>query len=78
MGSTLQIRAQATGVSPTTVRAMVWKTTQTEPSTWQLTTTDSSAGLQTAGGVGLVTYLSATSTNIPIMVSFDDLVVTVP
>ncbi len=31
VGSTLQIRAEATGVSPTTVRAKVWKTTQTEP-----------------------------------------------
>ncbi|MGV8909826.1 MAG: PKD domain-containing protein, partial [Propionicimonas sp.] len=78
VGSTLQIRAQATGTSPTTVRAKVWKTTQTEPSAWQLTTTDSSAGLQTAGGVGVVTYLSSTSTNFPIVVSFDDLLVTVP
>jgi hypothetical protein len=78
LGSTLQIKAQATGVSPTTVRAKVWKTTQTEPSTWQLTTTDISAGLQTAGGVGLVTFLSGTSTNTPIVVSFDDLLVTVP
>ncbi len=45
---------------------------------WQLTTTDSTAGLQAAGGVGLVTYLSGTSTNFPIVVSFDDLLVTVP
>jgi len=78
VGSTLQIRAQASGVSPTTVRAKVWKTTQTEPAAWQLTTTDSTAGLQTAGGVGLVTFLSGTSTNFPIVVSFDDLLVTVP
>jgi len=78
VGSTLQIRAQASGVSPTTVRAKVWKTTQTEPAAWQLTTTDSTAGLQTAGGVGLVTYLSGTSTNFAIVVSFDDLLVTVP
>ncbi|HEY3407819.1 MAG TPA: PKD domain-containing protein [Propionicimonas sp.] len=78
VGSTLQIRVQATGVSPTTVRAKVWKTTQTEPAAWQLTTTDSTAGLQTAGGVGLVTFLSGTSTNFPIVVSFDDLLVTVP
>ena len=78
VGSTLQIRAEATGVSPTTLRAKVWKTTQTEPASWQLTTTDNTAGLQTSGGVGLVTYLSGTSTNVPIVVSFDDLLVTVP
>ena len=78
VGSTLQIRAQVSGTSPTTIRAKVWKTTQTEPATWQLTTTDSIAGLQTAGGVGVVTYLSGTSTNFPIVVSFDDLLVTVP
>jgi len=78
VGSTLQIRAEATGVSPTTVRAKVWKTTQTEPGAWQLTTTDSNASLQTAGGVGLVTYLAGSATNFPIVVSFDDLLVTVP
>jgi hypothetical protein len=49
-GATLQIRVQAVGTSPTTVRAKAWKTTQTEPTTWQLTTTDSSAELQAAGG----------------------------
>jgi hypothetical protein len=43
-----------------------------------LSTTDASSGLQVAGGVGLVTYLSGSSTNFPIVVSFDDLVVTVP
>jgi hypothetical protein len=78
VGSTLNIRAEALGASPTTVRAKVWKSTQAEPASWQLSTTDASAGLQVAGGVGLVTYLSGSSTNFPIVVSFDDLVVTVP
>ena len=36
-----KIRVQATGTSPTTVRAKAWKTSQTEPTSWQLTTTDS-------------------------------------
>ena len=36
VGSTLQIRLEVTGTSPTTVRAKVWKTSQTEPSAWQL------------------------------------------
>jgi PKD repeat protein len=75
-GSTLRIRVQATGTSPTTIRAKAWKTTQTEPAAWQLTTTDSTSGLQVAGGAGLATYLSSTVTNVPIVFSFDDLAVT--
>jgi hypothetical protein len=75
-GATLQIRVQATGTSPTTVRAKAWKTSQAEPASWQLTTTDTSAGLQAAGGVGVATFLSSTSTNVPIVFSFDDLIVT--
>jgi D-hexose-6-phosphate mutarotase len=78
VGSTLQVRVQAIGTAPTTVRAKVWKTTQTEPASWQQSTTDTTAGLQAAGGVGLVGYLSGSSTNFPIVVSFDDLLVTSP
>ncbi|MCC6495671.1 MAG: PKD domain-containing protein [Propionibacteriaceae bacterium] len=77
VGSTLQIKAQVTGTSPTTTRAKVWKTTQTEPG-WQLTATDSTASLQTASGISLVTYLSGSSTNVPIVASFDDLIATTP
>jgi PKD repeat protein len=73
VGSTLQIRLEVSGTSPTTVRAKVWKTTQTEPSSWQLTTTDSTAGLQTAGGIALVSYLTSTVTNLPVTFRFDDL-----
>jgi PKD repeat protein len=71
--TTLQVRLQAFGTSPTTVRARVWKSGTTEGSTWQLSTTDSTAALQAAGGVGVAAYLSGTSTNGPIVVSFDDL-----
>jgi hypothetical protein len=71
--TTWQVRLQAFGTSPTTVRARVWKAGTTEGSTWQLSTTDSTAALQAAGGVGMAAYLSGTSTNGPIVVSFDDL-----
>jgi hypothetical protein len=40
--------------------------------TWQKTATDSTAGFQAAGGVGLYLYLSGTATNAPITASFDD------
>jgi hypothetical protein len=76
VGSTLQLRLQATGTSPTTLRAKVWKTSQSESGSWQLTTTDSQAQLQAPGGVGVVTYLSGSVTNVPVTFKFDDLVVT--
>jgi PKD repeat protein len=74
-GATLQIRIQATGTSPTTLRAKVWKTSQTEPSSWQLTATDSQSVLQAPGGVGVATFLSGTATNVPVTFKFDDLTV---
>ncbi|MFT3860689.1 PKD domain-containing protein [Micropruina sp.] len=78
VGSTIQLRVQAVGTSPATVQAKAWKTTQTEPSTWQVSGTDSTSVLQAAGGVGVQTYLSGTSTNVPIIVSFDDFLATGP
>ena len=77
VGSTLQIKAQVIGVSPTTIKAKVWKTTQTEPD-WQLSTTDSTASLQGPAGVSLVSYLSGSATNFPIVASFDDLLAKTP
>ena len=74
VGSSLQLRVQAEGTSPTTVRAKVWRTGTTEPAAWQLTASDSTSGLQAPGGVGIATYLSGTVTNQPITLSFDDLV----
>lgn len=71
-GQQLLARVQVTGTSPTTVRARVWKAGTTEPTTWQKTATDSTAGFQAAGGVGLYLYLSGTATNAPITASFDD------
>lgn len=72
-GERLQVRFQATGVLPTTLRLKVWKVGTPEPAAWQLTTTDSTAALQTGGGVGLVTYLSSAATNAPVLGLFDDL-----
>ena len=74
VGSSLQLRVQAEGTSPTTVRAKVWRTGTTEPAAWQLTATDSTGGLQVPGGVGIATYLAGTVTNQPVTLSFDDLV----
>jgi PKD repeat protein len=65
-GGLLRIRAQATGTSPTTLRAKVWADGASEPSAWTTSVTDSSAVLQTAGSVGVQGYLSGSVTNGPV------------
>lgn len=72
-GTKLQVRAQATGVSPTTLRAKVWKVGDPEPAAWRVTTSDTTSGLQAAGYIGLQSYVSASATATPVTVSFDDL-----
>jgi hypothetical protein len=70
-GDQLRVRVQVEGTSPTTLRAKVWKVGQAEPASWFATYTDSTAALQAAGGVGIDTYLSGSSS--PVVFSFDDL-----
>jgi hypothetical protein len=77
LGDTLNLRVQTTGASPTTIRAKIWKGTA-EPTGWQISTTDGTAGLQTAGSVGLSPYLSSSATNAPITLRIDQLTVTAP
>ncbi|WP_307377114.1 PKD domain-containing protein [Microbacterium sp. W4I20] len=60
-GDELSVRLQVTGTSPTTVRAKVWRSSDAEPATWQLSGTDTTSGLQANGSVGLLTYLGGTS-----------------
>ena len=74
VGGQWQTRLQVTGINPTTLRARVWKVGGTEPSSWAVTATDSTAGLQTKGSIGLTDYLSSTATNAPIAISYDNLV----
>jgi len=71
-GAQLKTRLQVTGTAPTTIRAKVWLSTATEPATWQVTATDSTAALQSAGSVGVFTFISGTSTNSPWIFRFDD------
>ena len=77
-GEKIKLRLQVTGTGTTTIRAKIWKATDAEPAAWLLTATDATAGLQAAGGLGLVTYLSSSSTNGPMVLSLDDLYVTKP
>jgi hypothetical protein len=70
-GTVLHLRLQVSGTSPTALQAKVWADGTTEPG-WQVTGTDSTAGLQAAGSVGLRTYLSGSTTNAPITLTLDD------
>ncbi len=72
-GTSLRIRLQVTGTDPTTVRAKVWMLGTTEPTAWQATATDSSAGMQARGGIGIIGYLSGSATNSPVTQRYDDL-----
>ncbi len=73
-GTSLNVHAQVSGTSPTTLNARVWASSGSEPSSWQVSRTDSTAGLQVAGAVGLRAYTSAITTNTPISVSFDNFI----
>jgi hypothetical protein len=72
-GDRLQLRVQVTGTSPTTIRAKVWKVGATEPAAWQVSATDSTSGLQSAGAIGIYNYLSGSASPTSLVVSFDDL-----
>jgi PKD repeat protein len=74
-GDELRVRFQVQGTNPTQLRVKVWRLGTPEPVTWLLTATDNSTALQSAGGVGLATYLSGSATNAPITARFDDFVV---
>jgi hypothetical protein len=70
------VRMQVQGASPTTVRMRAWADGALEPSTWAYTATDSTAGLQTAGAVGLQSRLSSSATSAPTVFSYDGFAVT--
>ncbi len=70
-GSDIWIRAQISGISPTTIRVRAWADGQPEPSSWQFVATNSQAALQGAGSVGLRAYMGSVA-NAPVAFSFDD------
>jgi PKD repeat protein len=76
VGGKLDIRTQITGTNPTTIRSRVWLDGTTEPTTWTLSATDTSAALQRAGRVGVEGYLSGSTTNGPIVGTLSKFLVT--
>ncbi len=74
-GTVLQTRVRVTGTGTTTVTAAVWATGRPEPTTPQLSRTDTTAALQAPGAVGLGAYRPGGATAAT-AVRFDDLQVT--
>ncbi|WP_210480612.1 LamG-like jellyroll fold domain-containing protein [Naasia sp. SYSU D00948] len=68
----LHIRVQAAGTGTTTVRAKIWADGTPEPTAWLTTATDSTAGLQQAGHIGVGAYIGGSVTNLPYVVRWDD------
>ena len=77
-GTFYRVRVQVTGANPTTIKMKLWVDGQAEPADWQYTATDSAAANQGSGWVGFRTYISASATNGPVAVSYDDLRVKSP
>ena len=73
LSGSVQVRAQVTDTSPTTLRARAWRTGSSEPAGWPLLVTDSTAALQASGSIGLRAYASRSLMNAPIIVRFDEL-----
>jgi fibronectin type 3 domain-containing protein len=65
-GTWWKVRFATTGSNPTTLSAKAWLATAAEPSAWQVTATDSTAALQSAGTPGMGAYLSGSAANGPI------------
>ena len=72
-GDVLNVALQVSGTSPTSLSAMVWKQGTTQPAAWQVNATDSTTTLQNNGAIGLMLYLSGSTTNAPVTASFSNL-----
>ncbi|MFJ4172663.1 LamG-like jellyroll fold domain-containing protein [Microbacterium sp. NPDC089696] len=77
-GTVLNVALSVTGTSPTTLAAKVWRATDPEPTTWQVTATDTTPALQAAGTVGLMNTVSSASTLPSTVFTWDDLTITRP
>jgi hypothetical protein len=77
-GEAIRVRIETTGTSPTTLRARAWAAASAEPADWLVSTTDTTAGMQVPGAIGINSYYSSTATNAPLVLSVDDLAAVVP
>ena len=74
-GDVLKLRADVSGSGTTSLSGKIWKAAGTEPAAAQISSTNTVAGLQTAGAVAVQGYLSGSSTSAPVVVALDNLLV---
>lgn len=77
-GDLMNIRLQAKGTSPTTVRVKFWLDGESEPSAWLLSKQDSEPAAQVAGSVGFQAYVSGTNTEVPTEIGIGSIEVVEP
>ncbi|MET4099728.1 PKD repeat protein [Agrococcus sp. UYP10] len=75
-GEAIMLRLSVRGTSPTTLGAMIWRASGTQPASWQLQATDATAAMQTAGIVTLKSAISSSSTVATTRFRYDDYRVT--
>lgn len=73
-GHPLTARLSVTGTNPTQLAASIWPTGDTPPATWQLTATDTTPALQTAGTLTIKSSVSSSSTVATTVLRVDDYV----
>lgn len=73
-GTEVRMSLSVEGEGDSLLAGKAWLVGQPEPG-WQVQVSDSTAANQVAGAVGLQSYLSGSSTNAPVMASWDDLTV---
>ncbi|MGM1029574.1 MAG: PKD domain-containing protein [Actinomycetota bacterium] len=71
-------RLSVTGTSPTQLAAKVWPTAGVEPAAWQMTASDATAGLQSAGTLAIKSSVSASSAVPTTRLAFDGYRVVAP
>jgi PKD repeat protein len=79
VGNTLRLRfVLKTSNGVTTLTGTVWNPATAEPTKPQISTTDSTAALQAPGALGLVSYVPAGATTLPVLTTWDNLSVVAP
>ena len=72
-GTPLRIRFVVSGTGTTSLSGTVWPVGTTEPASPQISLTDSTAALQSAGSFGIQSYVTSTSTALPVVFTYDNL-----
>lgn len=72
----ITVKLSVAGTAPTKLGVKVWRSSEPEPTTWQLQATDTTAALQAAGSVGIKASASSLSTVPTTTLKFRDYLVT--